>query len=891
MSAEPEPYVRDILDKFDNVRATPTGWTARCPAHHDRKNSLSLGIGDDGAVLVHCHVGCDTGMVLYHKGLRFQDLYPPRAETVRGNGHNPPRRAEPPPGDPRADDPPKPPARVIGTTRYEIRDPSGELKGVHGRKDYDDGTKSMWYERPDGSMGLGGVPKDELPLFGAHKLGTAPVVLVCEGEKAAQALRAMGVAAVGTVTGADGCPSDDNLRPLLGRSLVLWGDNDEPGVKHMDRIGASLRRLGQPANKLWRLDWPDAPAKGDAADFTARGGTKEMLNVLLKSAPRWEPAPDAGRSGVGGASTAPTQRATTQGAGGVSLGKEPSQATLLVQLAQQGDGELFHDLAGDVFMTFTTGGHRETWPLRNRNTREWLSRRFYTTHDKAPGGHALRDAFETLAGIARFDGECRPVFVRLAGHDDTIYVDLGDDAWQVAHVTPDGWDVVSAAACPVRFRRPNGLLPLPMPAPGGDIEALRRLVNVARDEDFALIVAWLLGALRPAGPYAMLCLTGEQGSAKSTLARTVRSLLDPNKVPLRTEPRDEGDLLIAATNGLLVCFDNVSHLSSGLSDALCRLATGGGLGKRALYTDADEVLLEAQRPVVLTAIESALTRGDAIDRALLVELAQMPETARRTEADVAADLAALRPALLGALLTAASTALRNWPTTKPDRLPRMADFARWVEAGAPAFGWQPGYFLQIYSGNRASADELALDALPIGAALRAFMAERREWEGTATQLLTALGDISGDATKERGWPKRAHTLSGQLKRLAPHLRRLGIDAEFGLRVGRSGRRVLRLSQNGGKERQQRQQRQFSHDGADGSDAPSVSADTASVSTRREVSAECQYDHDENPRYDADSRQMSGHADTTDAADADFTLHSQDELFDLPESGDPDRWTR
>src|SRR5215211_2478931 len=91
--------------------------------------------------------------------------------------------------------------RVTKTTRDEIRDPAGDLVAIHVRRDFDDDTKAVHWERPGGHMGLGGKPVADVPLFGVHKLGASPTVFVCEGEKAAKALRKIGVAAVGTVTG------------------------------------------------------------------------------------------------------------------------------------------------------------------------------------------------------------------------------------------------------------------------------------------------------------------------------------------------------------------------------------------------------------------------------------------------------------------------------------------------------------------------------------------------------------------------------------------------------------------------------------------------------------------------------------------------------------------
>ena len=64
-----------------------------------------------------------------------------------------------------------------------------------------------------------------------------------------------------------------------------------------------------------------------------------------------------------------------------------------------------------------------------------------------------------------------------------------------------------------------------------------------------LVVAWALAVLRNRGPYPVIVLSGEQGSAKSTFSAILRSLLDPNTAPLRALPREDRDLFIAASNG------------------------------------------------------------------------------------------------------------------------------------------------------------------------------------------------------------------------------------------------------------------------------------------------------------------------------------------------------
>jgi hypothetical protein len=483
------------------------------------------------------------------------------------------------------------------------------------------------------------------------------------------------------------------------------------------------------------------------------------------------------------------------GTGGKGKGRAPSQSSLLVDLVRSDGVELFHDAAGDPFISFPREGHLETWPLRAKMVRSHLARLTYQQQGTTPNAQALQDALQVLEGEACFAGPERPVAVRLADHDGARYLDLGDAAWQVIVIEPGHWSIHTAGEVPVRFRRPRGLLPLPEPRRAGSLAPLRPLLNVQEETDVVLLVGWLLGCLAPSGPQAILQLLGEQGSAKSSVARLLRSLVDPNTVPLRTQPKNEGDLLIAAGNGLVVTLDNLSKIPDWLSDALCRLATGGGLSKRELYTDTDEVLLDARRPILLTAISEAATASDLLDRCLTVTLAPIPAEQRRTEAELDHLVVTARPLVLGALLDAAAAALAVLPTIQLHRKPRLADFATWVEAAAPALGWEPGVFLDAMEVNRRTADAVAVEALPVGPVLLSFMTHRDRWEGTATALLNELNALVTETVrKEREWPKSANRLSNQLRRLGPNLRRLGISLE-GDRESGSGQRLLRLTKN------------------------------------------------------------------------------------------------
>lgn len=466
------------------------------------------------------------------------------------------------------------------------------------------------------------------------------------------------------------------------------------------------------------------------------------------------------------------------------------QSTVLIELAS--DAELWHTVGhGDAYATFTISGHAEHWPIRSRAFKRLLCHRFFSLYQKALGAQAVQDALNVLEGNAIFEGPKFPVHIRVAGVGDTVYVDLANDSWQVVEIDAAGWRVREAIDVPVRFRRAKAMLPLPNPIHGGDISELRGFVNVT-DEDWPLLLGWLVGSLRPIGPYPALNLNGEQGSAKSTTARTLRMLIDPNTAPLRSEPRDARDLMIAANNGWLVCLDNLSNLQVWFSDALCRLATGGGFATRTLYENDEETIFDSMRPSILTGIEELASRSDLLDRSLVLSLPRITLTGRRTESAHWRDFGFAHARILGALLDAVSAAICNLPTTHIAELPRMADFALWATAAEQALGLQPDEFMCAYRGNKELANDTVLESVPVSKYIF-DIADSGDWDGTPTELFKLVESIASETDKRlRAWPRSARVLSGSIKRVAPNLRLAGLDVEFGF-AGRGRQKQRNIS--------------------------------------------------------------------------------------------------
>lgn len=469
-------------------------------------------------------------------------------------------------------------------------------------------------------------------------------------------------------------------------------------------------------------------------------------------------------------------------------GRGPSQADILVRFADNAD--LFHTQDRHGFADLDVNGHRETWPVRSKGFKLWLTRCFYAETGGAPSSEALQSAVNAIEARAHFEGPERRVFLRSGEQDGRLYLDLCDDTWRAVEISASGWRIVDHP--PVRFRRTAGMRPLPVPEKGGSIANLRQFLNVQSDNDFVLVVSWALATLRPRGPYPVIVLSGEQGSAKSTFSAMLRALLDPNAAPLRALPREDRDLFIAANNAHLLAFDNVSGLPTWISDTLCRLATGGGFAVRQLHTDQDEVLFDAARPVILNGIEDIVTRPDLADRAVLLALAAIPEELRRPEQDLWAAFHAERPRILGILLDAVSQGLAKLPHTRLERLPRMADFALWATACETAL-WSPGTFWTAYCGNRNDAIEAIIEADAVATAIKALMRRHPQWTGTATDLLDALRQhVEPRIAASKIWPDSPRALSGRLRRAATFLRKTGVDIRYE-RQGRARTRIISIT--------------------------------------------------------------------------------------------------
>lgn len=610
---------------------------------------------------------------------------------------------------------------------------------------------------------------DARPLYNLHQIVAADperTILFVEGEKCADALTGLGILATTSFGGCNALSKTD-LSPLANRPVVIWPDYDEPGEKYGHAVKEKLSKTvtnrsflipvgPEMHGKLRQKDAKTRIFKGwDAADAIEQGCTEKDVKDLINHAT--------------GGMTKPEKAAEEQ--------------TSLNSI------DLWHTPEKDAFASISFGDHVENMALDSTDFRNFLSYQHYQAEGKMLSQTALDDKRRTMAGEALFNGPEYPVFYRLGTVDDCLYLDLGGKDWACVCIDASGWKIVKRGAA--RFQRSRAMQALPSPVTGpADINLLRPFLNVACETDFRMLVAWLLGCFQPKGPYPILILTGEQGSAKSTTAKVLRSLIDPANPMTRSAPQSEQDLVIAARHNHVLAFDNLSHIKPTLADALCRIATGGGFGTRKLHTNAEEVLFDATRPVLLNGIPDLASRPDLADRSIIVSLPVIEETKREFEAEFWKRFNQAAPHILAALLTATSTALARLSSVTLTERPRMADFTKWITAAEPALGWPEGAFSEAYTANRRSVDSAAIEGNPVAEAIVSMITDHGPFKGTATELTKALRSLYPQLTDDPLiFPRQPNKLSSELKRVQPLLRRQGITMSKA-RQGKTGQRAI-----------------------------------------------------------------------------------------------------
>ena len=456
------------------------------------------------------------------------------------------------------------------------------------------------------------------------------------------------------------------------------------------------------------------------------------------------------------------------------------------------ENTLFYDQYGESWLLPKNAGSG-IYKIGSKKFNRWLGGTVFDTYDFILKNNQPKDIANALAGIALYKGAGeKHLEVRSQLVDDVLWYDLGDSA---VRADKSGWEIVEQP--PILFRPYEHQEKQVRPSKNGDIRALRQFVNINSDEDWALFLAFTVSAFIPTFPQPVLVLTGSQGAGKTTPMRMLKKLIDPSVLPSNGSPSDQEEMSRMADRHLVLFFDNLSSLPNKVSDVLCKLITGDGFSRRTKFTDDDETIFVSKRAVMMNGINSFITRADLLDRAIILDIKRIAEDKRLPEDELWRKFETERPKILGGIFDVISKAMSLYGFSVPEKLPRMADFAKWGIAINEALkqlsgNWQVD-FMSAYERNIDRQNDKAIQSNPVAIAAKLLVEDSIVWEGTATDFFDKFQDSKNSEryylTRHIMWPRDPSGIGRALVRAETNLKRAGISISH---YREDNRRMIRI---------------------------------------------------------------------------------------------------
>lgn len=458
-----------------------------------------------------------------------------------------------------------------------------------------------------------------------------------------------------------------------------------------------------------------------------------------------------------------------------------NQAEILLEIVDKKENvTLFHDDKKDAYISLRIGGHKQILAMKSKAVRRWLVKEFWQgKKKKAINAESVKNAIAVLEGRACYDGPLYELHNRLAWSKGDLWYDLTNDQWQAIKINDKGWEVVDEP--PILFARyPHSQAQVIPASKGGDINLIFKYINISNPESKLLLLVYLISCFIPDFPHPILVIFGPQGSAKSTLSRLLRRIVDPSLIEVASMPDNQKELVQVLAHHAFLFFDNVSYVSEVVSDILCKAVTGSGFVKRELYTDDEDVIYRFKRCIGINGINLVSTRPDLLDRSLLLELDRIEDEQRKTDQEIMDDFEQDLPLILGGIFDVLVKTLQIKPTIKLTDSPRMADFALWGSAISEVIEATQEAFLNAYQNNIAKQTETILNENMVAMVLMAFIEDcsTHKWEGTMSELLYKLDKHAPFVNiniNDKYWPKAPNVLSRTLNVLKITLRSADIS--------------------------------------------------------------------------------------------------------------------
>jgi len=386
-----------------------------------------------------------------------------------------------------------------------------------------------------------------------------------------------------------------------------------------------------------------------------------------------------------------------------------------------------------------------------------------------PKNATVKSVMKGLDVVAQFDSPEVEMFNRVGKYKGDIYYDLGNE--NAIHITCTGWKQVS---CPPIFRRYANHKVQVVPVAGGNIERFFEFVNHEENERLLLMV-YMVASLIPGIAHPLLYVYGAHGSAKSSLSSKIKAVIDPSTTEKLTLGKKVPEVVRNLKQYYVSLYDNISYLPGDISDLFCMASTGGGVDLRKLYTDEDSHIMSFKHCVILNGIKIAISKPDLLDRTILIKLKRVNA---KEESVINAGFEEALPEIMGGVLDLLSKALVLYPSITIEKLPRMADFAKWGYAIAEAIGGYGGQFLGDYAANIADQNDLIASGNKLCQAVLELMENKPSYNTTIGKAYEELKRLARTDSQDKSFPRRENTLRPHLEELGPVLDSFGIQFEF-----------------------------------------------------------------------------------------------------------------
>lgn len=450
--------------------------------------------------------------------------------------------------------------------------------------------------------------------------------------------------------------------------------------------------------------------------------------------------------------------------------KENNTTKKILQLFES--SELWINQNKEEFITLNLNGSIKHIRLDSKEFRKQLQYLFFQRYSKPAHTQAVLEAVQTLSGKALLEGKKYTSFVRIGKGDDLIELDLLNG--YAVQIRRDSI-IIDKPIC--KFEQSSNLKPLPFPDLNVGVnewEFLSTLLNTSK-EGIILSLAWLIGCFNIDGEFPVLNIVGErEGVGKSTASKFLKSVIDPANVAIKPLPKVEDDLLVVCLQNHIIAFDNISHITDSLSDALCRISTGSGIAKRKLFTDTDAVLYFVKKPLIINGIDLFAERRDLRRRCIHVELERLSNPRPINQLERVFNEA--HPRLLGWLLKAVQLALRE-DFREDFNLTDMASFVEFVCKAEKIFPIPSVNFVETFKNNRLETSLKVVSENPITTVILE-LTEAGEWRGTVSELHEKISQRFLNTSIGRNLPKDPKSLSRKIRRMISDLENLGVFCEF-----------------------------------------------------------------------------------------------------------------